>query len=92
MSLMASLNFVQSSPKNLRVHGIVAMRQKLIDRISDQIALIQASESGQAYLDCKPAIKPGVLARDGMSALKSTEIEVRMWNMDMVHQQFCLLF
>ena len=49
MSLMASLNFVQSSPKNLRVHGIVAMRQKLIDRIGDQIALIQASESGQAY-------------------------------------------
>src|SRR5262249_43973702 len=49
MSLMSSLNLVQSNPKTLRVRGVVAMRQKLVERIGDQIALAKAIESGQAY-------------------------------------------
>ena len=44
------------------------------------------------YLDCKPAVKAGMLTRYGMSALKPTEIEVRMRNMNMGHQEFFLCF
>src|SRR4029077_13747013 len=49
MSVMSSLNFVQSNPKAMRVRGIVAMRQKLVDRIGDQIALAKAIEAGQSF-------------------------------------------
>ncbi len=33
----------------MRVRGIVSMRQKLLDRIDDQIALAKASEAGQSF-------------------------------------------
>lgn len=49
MSLLSSLNLVQSNATEMRTRGINTMRQKLIDRVSDQIALAQASESGKAY-------------------------------------------
>lgn len=49
MSLLSSLNLVQSNATEMRTRGINTMRQKLIDRVSDQIALAQASESGKSY-------------------------------------------
>lgn len=49
MSLLSSLNIVQSNVTDLRTRGITTMRQKLIDRIEDQIALVQAMEDGQAF-------------------------------------------
>jgi hypothetical protein len=49
MSLMSSLNLVQSSPKAMRVRGIVAMRQKLVERINDQIALAKAIAAGRSF-------------------------------------------
>lgn len=49
MSLLSSLNLVQSNATEMRTRGINTMRQKLIDRVSDQIALAQAAESGKAY-------------------------------------------
>lgn len=49
MALLSSLNLVQSNSADMRTRGINMMRQKLIDRISDQIALIEAMENGKAY-------------------------------------------
>lgn len=49
MSLLASLNIVSSNVTDLRTRGINTMRQKLIDRISDQIALVEAMESGKSF-------------------------------------------
>lgn len=49
MSLLASLKLVQSTPKAVRLNGINSMRQKLIDRIGDQIAFAQAAESGEVH-------------------------------------------
>lgn len=49
MSLLASLECVQSSPKEVRTNQISMMRQKLIDRISDQIALAGALQAGDGY-------------------------------------------
>ena len=49
MSLLSSLNLVQSNATEMRTRGINTMRQKLIDRLGDQIALAQASESGKGY-------------------------------------------
>jgi len=49
MSLLASLNIVSSNVTDLRTRGIITMRQKLIDRIGDQIALAQAIDAGRAY-------------------------------------------
>ncbi|NYI23147.1 hypothetical protein FHS93_002077, partial [Sphingobium francense] len=46
MSLLSSLTLVQSNATEMRTRGINTMRQKLIDRIGDQIALAQASETG----------------------------------------------
>jgi hypothetical protein len=45
MTVLSSLNIVQSDTASLRVRGIVSMRQKLLDRIADQIALA-ARQSG----------------------------------------------
>lgn len=49
MSLIASLNVVRSGRKAVRLNGINAMRQKLIDRINDQIALAKALAACEAY-------------------------------------------
>ncbi len=49
MSLLSSLTLVQSNAAEMRTRGISTMRQKLIDRISDQIALVEAMASGQAF-------------------------------------------
>ncbi len=49
MTMLSSLNIVQSSPAALRARGIGSMRQKLIDRLSDQIALAEALGNGQSY-------------------------------------------
>lgn len=49
MSLLSNLKIVQSSPKAIRMNGIANMRQKLIDRVSDQIALARATETGESY-------------------------------------------
>src|SRR3546814_12354552 len=49
MSLLSSLTLVQSNATEMRTRGINTMRQKLIDRIGDQIALAQASETGKGY-------------------------------------------
>jgi hypothetical protein len=42
MSLLSSLNLVQSNAAEMRTRDIITMRQKLIDQISDQIALVEA--------------------------------------------------
>lgn len=49
MSILSSLECVESNPKAVRTNQIGSMRQKLIDRISDQIALAQAIETGESY-------------------------------------------
>ena len=49
MSLLSSLNLVQSNATEMRTRGINTMRQKLIDRLGDQIALAQAAEGGKGY-------------------------------------------
>lgn len=49
MSLLSSLNLVQSNATEMRTRGISTMRQKLIDRISDQIALVEAMETGKTF-------------------------------------------
>ena len=49
MSLLSSLNLVQSNATEMRTRGINTMRQKLIDRLGDQIALAQAAEAGKGY-------------------------------------------
>lgn len=49
MAVLSSLNIVQSDTASLRVRGIVSMRQKLLDRIADQIALAEAQGSGQSF-------------------------------------------
>lgn len=49
MTLISSLTLVSSDPAALRVRGIVSMRQKLLDRIDDQIALAKAAEAGQSF-------------------------------------------
>lgn len=49
MTVLSSLNIVQSDTASLRVRGIVSMRQKLLDRIADQIALAEAQGSGQSF-------------------------------------------
>lgn len=41
MTLLSNLTFNAADPKAIRVRGIVSMRQKLIDRIEDQIGLSQ---------------------------------------------------
>jgi hypothetical protein len=50
MSLLSSLTIVQSDPKSQRFTGIAATRQKLIDRINDQIALAKAEVLGETFL------------------------------------------
>lgn len=49
MSLLSSLNLVQSNATEMRTRGINTMRQKLIDRISDQIALAEATDAGKTF-------------------------------------------
>jgi hypothetical protein len=49
MPHLDSLVLTQHSAKAMRVRGITTVRQKLVDRISDQIALAKAHEAGEAY-------------------------------------------
>jgi hypothetical protein len=49
MTLLSSLTIVQANPASLRERGIVSMRQKLLDRLADQIALAEAVVSGQSF-------------------------------------------
>ncbi|WP_426263977.1 DUF6641 family protein [Sphingomonas sp. PWP1-2] len=49
MTVLSSLTMVASDRAEMRVRGIVSMRQKLLDRIDDQIALAKASEAGQSF-------------------------------------------
>jgi hypothetical protein len=49
MSLISSLSFTTSDPASLRVRGIGSMRQKLLERIGDQLALAKATENGEAF-------------------------------------------
>lgn len=46
MTLLSSLSVVASSPSEHRVRGIGMMRQKLLGRIDDQIALAKAEAAG----------------------------------------------
>jgi hypothetical protein len=49
MTVLSSLTMVASDRAAMRVRGIGSMRQKLIDRIGDQIELAKASETGQSF-------------------------------------------
>jgi hypothetical protein len=49
MTVLSSLTMVASDRAAMRVRGIGSMRQKLIDRIGDQIELAKASEAGKSY-------------------------------------------
>ncbi|MBS1984277.1 MAG: hypothetical protein JST16_08895 [Bdellovibrionales bacterium] len=49
MTILSSLTLVASKPAELRVRGIDMMRQKLLDRIDDQIALAKALETGEVF-------------------------------------------
>jgi len=49
MSLLSSLEIVPSVPRANRLNGITAVRQKLIDRINDQIELVRALDAGEVY-------------------------------------------
>lgn len=49
MTVLSSLTMVASDRAEMRVRGIVSMRQKLLDRIDDQIALAKATETGQSF-------------------------------------------
>lgn len=49
MSILANLNIVDSKPSSFRTRDINSMRQKLIDRIGDQISLVKAIDDGKSY-------------------------------------------
>ena len=49
MALLSSLTFNAGNPKEARATGITSMRQKLIDRIEDQIGLAKARDDGQPF-------------------------------------------
>lgn len=49
MALISTLSLVAANPAEQRVRGIGMMRQKLLDRIDDQIALAKASATGEAF-------------------------------------------
>jgi len=49
MSVLSSLECIEINSKAVRTNQIGSMRQKLIDRISDQIGLAQATEAGESY-------------------------------------------
>ena len=49
MTVLSSLTMVASDRAAMRVRGIGSMRQKLIDRIGDQIELAKAAETGQSF-------------------------------------------
>lgn len=49
MSILANLNIVDSKPSSFRTRDINSMRQKLIDRIGDQISLAKAIDEGKSY-------------------------------------------
>lgn len=49
MTVLSSLTMVASDRAAMRVRGIGSMRQKLIDRIGDQIELAKAAEAGQSF-------------------------------------------
>ncbi|WP_260596781.1 DUF6641 family protein [Sphingomonas endolithica] len=48
MTVISSLTIVSANPAAYRVRGIAAMRQKLLDRIADQISLAEALEAGKS--------------------------------------------
>jgi len=49
MTVLSSLTMVASDRAATRVRGIGSMRQKLIDRVGDQIELAKAAETGQSF-------------------------------------------
>jgi hypothetical protein len=49
MSVLSSLECIEINSKSVRTNQIGSMRQKLIDRISDQIELAHAIEAGASY-------------------------------------------
>ncbi len=49
MTLLSSLSVVASNPAEHRIRGIGMMRQKLLGRIDDQIALAKAEAAGQPF-------------------------------------------
>ncbi|WP_267381245.1 MULTISPECIES: DUF6641 family protein [unclassified Sphingomonas] len=49
MTLLSTLTFNAADPATVRIKGIVTMRQKLIDRIDDQISLAEARQAGQSF-------------------------------------------
>ncbi len=49
MTVLSSLTMVASDRAAMRVRGIESMRQKLIDRIGDQIELAKATEAGLPF-------------------------------------------
>ena len=48
MTVISSLKIVSANPAAHRVRGIATMRQKLLDRIADQISLAEALENGKS--------------------------------------------
>lgn len=49
MTVLSSLTMVASDRAAMRVRGIESMRQKLIDRVGDQIELAKATEAGLPF-------------------------------------------
>lgn len=49
MTLLSSLNVVQADTKTAKATGIEAKRQKLIERIGDQVSLIKAQDAGNSF-------------------------------------------
>ncbi len=48
MTVISSLKIVSANPAAHRVRGIATMRQKLLDRIADQISLAEALDNGKS--------------------------------------------
>ena len=49
MSILSNLTIVDSDPSTFRTRDINSMRQKLVDRIGDQISLAQAIDDGKPF-------------------------------------------
>jgi|GEM_PF-1259704 len=49
MSILSTLNIVKSDASDFRTRGINSMRQKLIDRIGDQIALVESLDQEKPF-------------------------------------------
>ena len=49
MSILSTLNIVKSDASDFRTRGINSTRQKLIDRIGDQIALVESLDQEKPF-------------------------------------------